>query len=82
MQYNLNLGDIYAILTALCWSFGVICFDISGRVLNSLQISFLKNIVGVLGFIIFLFIQSDSFPFFSHHEYFILVDLDGLHRRV
>lgn len=73
MQYNLNLGDIYAILTALCWSFGVICFDISGRVLNSLQISFLKNIVGVLGFIIFLFIQSNSFPLFSHHEYFILV---------
>ena len=73
MQYNLNLGDIYAILTALCWSFGVICFDISGRVLNSLQISFLKNIVGVLGFIIFLFIQSDSFPLFSHYEYFILV---------
>jgi len=73
MQYNLNLGDIYAILTALCWSFGVICFDISGRVLNSLQISFLKNIVGVLGFIIFLFIQSDSFPLFSHHEYFILI---------
>ena len=73
MQYSLNLGDIYAILTAICWSCGVICFDIAGRVLNSLQISLLKNIVGVLGFIIFLFIQSDSFPSFSQHEYFILI---------
>ena len=51
MQYSLNLGDIYAILTALCWSSGVIFFDIAGRVLTSDQISLLKNIVGVLGFI-------------------------------
>ena len=62
MQYSLNLGDIYAILTAICWSCGVICFDIAGRVLNSLQISLLKNIVGVLGFVGFLLLQGDLFP--------------------
>ena len=73
MQYSLNLGDIYAILTAICWSCGVICFDIAGRVLNSLQISLLKNIVGVLGFIGFLLLQGDSFPLFDQHDYFILV---------
>lgn len=73
MQYSLNLGDIYAILTALCWSSAVICFDVAGRVLNSLQISLLKNIVGVSGFIGFLLIQGNSFPVFTHHEYFILV---------
>ena len=72
MQYSLNLGDIYAILTALCWSSGVIFFDIAGRVLTSLQISLLKNIVGVLGFIGFLLIQGDPFPIFTQHEYFIL----------
>ena len=73
MQYSLNLGDIYAILTALCWSSGVIFFDIAGRVLTSLQISLLKNIVGVLGFIGFLVIQGESFPIFTQHEYFILI---------
>ena len=73
MQYSLNIGDIYAILTALCWSSGVIFFDIAGRVLTSLQISLLKNIVGVLGFIGFLVIQGESFPIFTQHEYFILI---------
>ena len=73
MQYSLNLGDIYAILTAICWSCGVICFDIAGRVLNSLQISLLKNIVGVLGFVVFLLLQGDLFPVFTQHDYFILV---------
>ena len=73
MQYSLNLGDIYAILTAICWSCGVICFDIAGRVLNSLQISLLKNIVGVLGFIGFLLLQGDPFPLFAQHDYFVLV---------
>ena len=73
MQYSLNLGDIYAILTAICWSCGVICFDIAGRVLNSLQISLLKNIVGVLGFIGFLLLQGDPFPLFAQRDYFVLV---------
>ena len=49
---NLNLGDIYAILTAFCWSFAVILFDISSKKLNSLQMSFIKNFIGVLGFIV------------------------------
>ena len=73
MQLNLNLGDFYAILTALCWSCGVIFFEIAGRVLNSLQISLLKNIVGVLGFISFIILQGDPFPDFKGQEYFILI---------
>ena len=73
MQLNLNLGDFYAILTALCWSCGVIFFEIAGRVLNSLQISLLKNIVGVLGFISFIILQGDPFPDFIRQEYFILI---------
>ena len=73
MQLNLNLGDFYAILTALCWSCGVIFFEIAGRVLNSLQISLLKNIVGVLGFISFIILQGDPFPDFIGQEYFILI---------
>ena len=73
MQLNLNLGDFYAILTALCWSCGVIFFEIAGRVLNSLQISLLKNIVGVLGFISFIILQGDPFADFIGEEYFILI---------
>ena len=73
MQLNLNLGDFYAILTALCWSCGVIFFEIAGRVLNSLQISLLKNIVGVLGFLSFIILQGDPFPDFIGQEYFILI---------
>ena len=73
MEYSLNLGDIYAILTALCWSSAVICFDLAGRVLNSIQISLLKNIVGVSGFVAVLLIQSDPFPLFTQHEYLILI---------
>lgn len=73
MQLNLNLGDFYAILTALCWSCGVIFFEIAGRVLNSLQISLLKNIVGVLGFISFIILQGDPFPDFIGQEYFTLI---------
>ena len=73
MQLNLNLGDFYAILTAVCWSCGVIFFEIAGRVLNSLQISLLKNIVGVLGFISFIILQGDPFPDFIGQEYLILI---------
>jgi DME family drug/metabolite transporter len=78
MQYSLNLGDIYAILTALCWSSGVIFFDIAGRVLTSLQISLLKNIVGVLGFIGFLLIQGDPFPIFTQHFILFLSGVIGV----
>ena len=73
MQLNLNLGDIYAILTALCWSCGVIFFEIAGRVLSSIQISLLKNIVGVIGFLSFIVLQGDPFPAFKGQEYIILV---------
>ena len=47
MGFNLNLGDIYAILTAICWSSAVILFDLSSRRLSSLQVNILKNIIGV-----------------------------------
>ena len=73
MGLHVNLGEIYAILTALCWSSGVIFFQISSRVLSSLQINLLKNTIGVIGFIGFLVIQGHDFPAFNHHEYLILI---------
>jgi len=73
MGLHVNLGEIYAILTALCWSSGVIFFQVSGRVLSSLQINLFKNTFGVIGFIGFLVIQGHNFPAFNHHEYLILI---------
>ena len=73
MGLHVNLGEIYAILTALCWSSGVIFFQVSGRVLSSLQINLFKNTFGVIGFIGFLVIQGHDFPAFNHHEYLILI---------
>lgn len=73
MGFHLNLGEVYAVLTALCWSSGVICFQISRQVLSSLQINLLKNVIGVVGFIGFLVIQGHDFPVFNHHEYWILI---------
>jgi len=72
-QMSLNVGDIYAILTALCWSCGVIFFGIAGRVLSSLQISLLKNIVGVIGFLSFIVLKGDAFPAFNDKEYIVLI---------
>ena len=45
MNLHLNSGDIYALLAALCWSSGIILFELSGKVLDSLQMNFLKNIM-------------------------------------
>ncbi|HIM11062.1 TPA: DMT family transporter [Candidatus Poribacteria bacterium] len=73
MEFHLNQGDIFAILTALCWSSGVIFFQVSGRILGSLQISLLKNIIGVIGFIGFLAVQGDEFPLFTYHDLWIMI---------
>ena len=73
MEFHLNQGDIFAILTALFWSSGVILFQVSGRILSSLQISLLKNIIGVIGFIGFLAVQGNVFPLFTHHELWIMI---------
>ena len=73
MEFHLNQGDLFAILTALFWSSGVILFQVSGRILSSLQISLLKNIIGVIGFIGILAVQGNVFPLFTHHELWILI---------
>ena len=73
MEFHLNQGDIFAILTAIFWSSGVILFQVSGRILSSLQISLLKNIIGVIGFIGILAVQGVVFPSFTDHELWILI---------
>ena len=73
MGLHLNSGDIYALLAALCWSSGIILFELSGRVLDSLQINFIKNFIGFIGFIIVLIITNNLFISYTSNEYWVLV---------
>ena len=62
MGFYLNTGDIYALLTAFCWSSAVILFDLSNRRLGSLEMNMLKNIIGVFGFVLTLQFLEGGFP--------------------
>ncbi|MFL3006606.1 MAG: DMT family transporter [Candidatus Neomarinimicrobiota bacterium] len=66
------MGDIYALLTAVCWSFAVILFELSSNKLNPLQINIVKNSFGVIGFIITIFIFDIPYPNFSDKNLVIL----------
>ena len=58
MEFQLNTGDLYAILTSFCWATAVILFQLSGRILGSMHINVIKNTIGVIFFILFLIILS------------------------
>ncbi len=66
------MGDLYALLTAVCWSFAVILFELSSKKLYPLQINIVKNSFGVIGFIITIFIFDVPFPNFSNKDLVIL----------
>tara|TARA_B110000438_G_scaffold290151_1_gene325547 strand:+ start:52 stop:936 length:885 start_codon:yes stop_codon:yes gene_type:complete len=70
---NINLGDIFAIMTAFCWSSAVILFDVSSKRLDSFQMNVLKNFIGVFGFIVTIVILKIPFPEFSSSEISILL---------
>ena len=70
---NLNLGDIYAVLTAFCWSSAVILFDISSRKLSSLQMNVIKNFIGVTGFIATIIILNIPIPRLATSDLIILI---------
>ena len=67
------MGDLYALLTAVCWSFAVVLFDLSSNKFNPLQINIVKNCLGVIGFIITIFILNIPYPNFSNKSLIILV---------
>ena len=74
---NFNLGDFYALLTAVCWSIAVILFDISSKKMGSLQMSFTKNLIGVIGFIFTIIFLKIPIPHFSNLEIISLL-ISGL----
>lgn len=71
------MGDFYALLTAVCWSIAVILFDISSKNMGSLQMSFIKNLIGVIGFIFTIIFLKIPVPQFSNLEIILLL-ISGL----
>lgn len=73
MGFYLNIGDIYALLAAFCWSSGVIFFALSGKYFSSIQINLLKNIIGLFCFITVLILTGNLFITYSKQEYGLLL---------
>ena len=71
------MGDFYALLTAVCWSIAVILFDISSKNMGSLQMSLIKNLIGVIGFIFTIIFLKIPVPQFSNLEIILLL-ISGL----
>ena len=71
------MGDIFAIITAVCWSSAVILFDISSKSFRAIEINVIKNFIGIIGFICTIIIFSIPKPILSNAEYITLV-LSGI----
>ena len=66
------MGDLYAVITAICWSSAVILFDISTKNFTAIQLNVLKNFIGVFGFILTIIFLSIPSPNFSQQDIFTL----------
>tara|TARA_Y100000768_G_scaffold130903_1_gene97307 strand:- start:54 stop:926 length:873 start_codon:yes stop_codon:yes gene_type:complete len=66
------MGDLYAVITAVCWSSAVILFDISTKKFSAIQLNVLKNLIGVFGFILTIIVFSIPSPNFSQKDIFTL----------
>ena len=66
------MGDLYAVITAVCWSSAVIFFDISTKNFTAIQLNVLKNFIGVFGFILTIILFSIPSPNFSQKDIFTL----------
>ena len=66
------MGDLYAVITAICWSSAVILFDISTKNFTAIQLNVLKNFIGVFGFILTIIVLSIPSPNFSQQDMFTL----------
>ncbi|MEL1234203.1 MAG: DMT family transporter [Candidatus Neomarinimicrobiota bacterium] len=66
------MGDLYAVITAICWSSAVILLDISTKNFTAIQLNVLKNFIGVFGFILTIILFSIPSPNFSQQDIFTL----------
>ena len=66
------MGDLYAVITAVCWSSAVILLDISTKNFTAIQLNVLKNFIGVFGFGLTIIVLSIPSPNFSQQDIFTL----------
>ena len=66
------MGDLYAVITAVCWSSAVILLDISTKNFTAIQLNVLKNFIGVFGFVLTIIVLSIPSPNFSQQDIFTL----------
>ena len=66
------MGDLFAIITAICWSSAVILFDLASKRFQALHLNAIKNSIGVCGFFITIVIFSIPVPNFSIHDLSVL----------
>ena len=71
------MGDLYAIMTAFCWSSAVILFDVSSKNFEPLHLNLIKNLIGVFGFILTLLVFSIPLPIFAGED-LITLSVSGL----
>ena len=62
------MGDIYAIITAVCWSSAVILFDISSKKFQPIEINAIKNFIGIIGFICTIILFNIPLPILSSND--------------
>ena len=62
------MGDLYAIITAICWSSAVILFDISSKKFAAIEINAIKNFIGVLGFFSTIILFSIPIPELTNND--------------
>lgn len=63
MSIQSHLGEVYAVLTALFWTFTALAFTSAGRKIGSLAVNFWRLIVGMSFLLIWCaFTLNDTFP--------------------
>jgi len=70
----MNLGDVYALLTAIVWAFAMISFRISSLEFHPVPLKIFQNTVALILFFLSLWIlQEPYWPTFTNDEWFRLL---------
>lgn len=70
----MNLGDVYALLTAVVWAFAMICFRVSSLEFHPIQLKVFQNTIAlVLFFISLVVLNQPLWPQFTPYEWGLLL---------
>ncbi len=74
-----RLGELYAFITALCWTVTALAFESAGRRVGSLAVNILRLILALLFFTLYsLIFRSSLLPFDAGAETWLWLSLSGL----